>query len=645
MSRAMIPAALVAAAFTFGSPEPALAATSNVFAAAAAVENVTGARVAPATGRTEVVINVSGGVRVEDFALANPHRIVVDLHGARLGLPADAYDRQTRGVLRNLRFSQYNDNVVRVVLDVDDSRAYSILETEGAVRVAIQGGETFTEWSSGQAARTQPAVVGAPQVYQDEPVFVMQQPAPAPQPAPSQFAGASRDIAFSAAPGSSAAPSNARRITVTYDQADVRDVIAAFAAFSGRTIITGREVSGLITAEVKDQPWDTALHAILTAQQLAATQDEQGIITVDSYTNILARQSSEPLVTRLVSVNYATAGSLVETVQSLLSRDCAGFTNQGAGGAAGGRGGSNSDCITRGQVVADSSTNTLVISEVPSRMAEITNYVRQLDVRTPQVAIKAKLISVNRTQTEQLGVSYDFGGNDAFFNTLAPRVDGSGSPMEGEFMVGLGGNAMAGVANANRRYQQGSALNLIFTTMLGRYSLTTFLDALSEAQLSDVQAEPSIVTLDNRTARILVGQETPIRVIDAGSGGQVGQMPRATVEFKETGIILAVTPHITNNRQILMNVEAEQSQINNIGGDLGYVFDKRQARSQVLVGDGETAVVGGLTQTTITRNRSGIPLLSQLPLIGGLFSQTDTREQKQDLLILLTPRIVDEGQR
>src|SRR5690606_24780587 len=215
----------------------------------------------------------------------------------------------------------------------------------------------------------------------------------------------------------------------------------------GRTIVTGRDVQGEVTAEIKDQPWDIALNAILTAQGLAASQEDGGIITVDSYKNILARQSSEPLVTRLVQVNYATAGSLVETVQSLLSRDCAGFS--AAGGAGDAAAGAASQCLTRGQVIADSGTNTLVISEVPSRISEMTAYIRQLDVRTPQVAIKAKLISVNRTQTEQLGVSYDIGNGGTFFNTLAPRVGEDGNAADGEFLVNLGGNALASVANAN----------------------------------------------------------------------------------------------------------------------------------------------------------------------------------------------------
>ena len=210
--------------------------------------------------------------------------------------------------------------------------------------------------------------------------------------------------------------------------------------------------------------------------------------------------------------------------------------------------------------------------------------------------------------------------------------------------VSLGGDALAGVANASRKYKNGSAINLLFSTALGNYSLTSFIDALREQQLSDIQAEPSIVTLDNREARILVGQETPVRVIDAGAAAQIGQPVRANVQFKETGIILTVTPHITNNRQIRMDLQAEQSELRIIGGDLGFTIDKRNAKTQLLVGDGETAVIGGLTQTQITKNKSGIPILSDLPLIGRLFSQYDNREIKSDLLILITPHIIDEGE-
>jgi type IV pilus secretin PilQ/predicted competence protein len=311
----------------------------------------------------------------------------------------------------------------------------------------------------------------------------------------------------------------------------------------------------------------------------------------------------------------------------------------GSGQSAGGT------CIVRGDVAADSGTNSLIITEVSSRIPGLLQYIRQLDVRTPQVALKAKIISVSRTSIEQLGISYDLGSEAAYFNNVIPRNrPGTDTPETVEGRVTLGGDVLAGIGNASRKYRNGSALSLLFSTALGKYSLTAFLDALREQQLSDIQAEPSIVTLDNREAKILVGEETPVRVIDAGAASQIGVPARANVQFKETGIILTVTPHITNNRQIRMQIAAEQSELRLIGGDLGFTIPKRNATTQLLVNDGETAVIGGLTQTQITKNKSGIPLLSDLPLIGRLFSQTDTREEKRDLLILITPHIIDDGE-
>ena len=439
------------------------------------------------------------------------------------------------------------------------------------------------------------------------------------------------------------------RITVTYQNSDIRDVIAAFATFSQRTIVIGKDVQGTVTAEIKDQPWDVALQAILQAQGLAASEENTGIISVDSYANILAKEANEPLTTQLVAINYANAASLVGTISTLLSKDCskAGLTTAASGSATPNpqqQLQSAATCIIRGGVVADTSTNTLLVTEVASRMPDLMSYVKDLDVRTPQVALRAKIISVNRTSIENLGVSYDLASPSAFFNTLAPHSYGGKPTTTLESQVELGGEALAGVANANRKYRLGSALNLLFSTAIGKFSLTTFLDALRENNLADLQAEPSIVTLDNRVAEILVGQETPVRVIDAGSAGQVGVTARATVQFKESGIILRVTPHITSNRQIRMTVHAEQSALNVVGGDLGFFFDKSRADNQLLVADGETAVIGGLTQTRITKNRSGIPILSELPLIGKLFSQTDSREEKRDLLVLITPHIIDEGE-
>jgi type IV pilus assembly protein PilQ len=127
-------------------------------------------------------------------------------------------------------------------------------------------------------------------------------------------------------------------------------------------------------------------------------------------------------------------------------------------------------------------------------------------------------------------------------------------------------------------------------------------------------------------------------------GGAGAGAPRSTVQFKEVGIRLTVTPHVTNNRQILMELKTERSNVQTLAAaDLGFTINKQTSTNQLLVGDGETSVIGGLTVTTVTKTRSGIPLLSGLPIVGKLFSFSSESENRRDLIILVTPRIVDDG--
>jgi type IV pilus assembly protein PilQ len=658
----------IAAALSLASPEAGLRAAERASEYASLHANATSTTVRtvsviPTAGRAQVVIGVDASVEVDDFLLESPYRIVIDLKGATLGM-APRYDRLARGGVTNIRAAQFKPNVVRVVIEMDAAYPYEVTRGDGEVRVAVSGGvASFDAWHSSRdyaARNTAPSATSA---------------SPAPEAAPNGGTTPDANITSARAPldgasardvplrlTSPAVVSEQPRITVTYQDADIRDVIAAFASFSGRTIVVGKDVNGTITAEIKNQPWDVALRAILQGQGLAAAEDGlTGIITVDSYRNIAAKQSSEPVTTQLVAINYASAASLVGTLTNLLSKDCT------AGGVPEAPQNARTSCYARGAVAADTATNTLLITETPSRMADLLSYVKSLDVRTPQVAIKAKIIFVNRTDIEELGLSYDLGtGSDQFFSQLVPRIDptttkpvdtngdgvpdafGGGSPVNGDRIL-LGGNALSAIANANARVVS-PALSLVFSAALGKFQLTSFLDALQEVQLADLQAEPSIVTLDNRKAEILVGQEIPIRVLDVSTQGQQpGQtavnIPRATVQLKEVGIILSVTPHITNNRQILLKLHAENSDAQLASSDVGFIFGKQRADNQLLVGDGETAVIGGLTVTQVTSSKSGIPLLVDLPIIGRLFGVTRTSEQKRDLLILVTPHIIDDGDR
>ncbi|MFL5556848.1 MAG: AMIN domain-containing protein, partial [Gemmatimonadaceae bacterium] len=655
--------------------------------------------VVPSSGKTEVVIGVNAAVDVQDFTLDAPARVVVDLKGATLDMSHRSYDRVARGGIINIRYSQYRPNIVRVAIELDAKHPYEVNRGDGEIRIAITGGKTtdYTSWSAAPSRKayvaaptpppvrktavaprktvvnpdvttvasesTQSAIKSSPkvvaQVETSAPIDIQDDPTPpASEPAlPRATSTYDRPVAlFSQVQQSQQPP-----ITVTFQDTDIRDVIASFAAFSGRTIVVGKDVSGTVTAEVRNQPWDVALRAILQGQGLAASEDAvSGIITVDSYANILNRQASEPLQTQLVSINYARASALVPTIQQLLQKDCPQV--QSSGNVVNN---ARPSCVARGLVAADSTTNTLIITETATRLADVLQYVRNLDVRTPQVGIKAKIIFVNRTNIEDIGLSYDLGtGTDQFFSQLIKRPDpstlkpidtngdgvpdalGGGTPFQGDRVL-LGGNALSAIANANARVVN-PALSVVFSTALGKFQLTSFLDALQEVRLADLQAEPSIVTLDNRQASIQVGQEIPIRVLDAGTANLTGganpnAAPRATVQMKQVGIILTVTPHITNNRQILLLLHAENSDAQLASSDVGFIFGKQSGDTQLLVGDGETAVIGGLTVTQATQSKQGIPLLVDLPIIGRLFGETRTNDEKRDLLILVTPHIIDDG--
>jgi type IV pilus assembly protein PilQ len=588
-----------------------LVATAAVFAVSPARASdgpvsgeVTAVSLAPAAGSSEVVIAVRGAVDVRDFMLATPDRLVLDVVGAKLnGTAAALYDGVKRGGVTNLRYSQFRPDVVRVVIDLDKATPYTIDKGAGAIRISFSGQSSFQAWSSADA----PAPAAADDSVDAAP------------PAPVQVAhrpGAALPTTGSFGTARMEEP----RITVTWDRASIADVVAGFAAFSGRTIILGKDVKGEVTAEIKNQPWPQAFQAILSTQGLSAQEMAGGIIRVDAPSTLAALDSLEPLETSIVRINYAQAGSLSKTVESILTKN-------------------------RGRVVADTASNSLILTDTRSRIQNITDFVRGLDVRTPQLSIQAKIIFVDRTDIEQLGLKYDLGNRNQFFNKLVQRCC---DPETGKRyqptvnIVDLGGNSVSAVGNADASIT-GSALDLVFSTAIGGFSLTSFLSALERTELADIQAEPVISTLDNRQADILVGEETPVRVIDASSGG-TGATARANVQFKETGIRLTVTPHVTNNRQVLMQLHTERSAIQPLAAaDLGFIFQKQKADNQLLVNDGETAVIGGLTVTQVNKTRTGIPLLSGLPIVGKLFSFSDEQENRRDLIILVTPRITDDG--
>ncbi len=429
-------------------------------------------------------------------------------------------------------------------------------------------------------------------------------------------------------------PPGESRITATFVAAPLRDVLFAFSEFAGISIVPGADVAGIVSADIRDQPWEEALRVILDAHGLAARGLESGILRVDNIESLSRREGMEPLATEVFRLSHATASDVLPSVQSLLS--------------------------DRGGASLSLGANSVVVMDVDRVLVQVEALLRELDIRAPQITISARIVFVNRTGLEELGVAYDL--RDSRGQELFP-ADGTesdregarsavGEPADGEpsgqplnqDVVLLDGNSISALGNASVSVPD-AALSVVTSLLLGRHTLLAFLDALETLNLSRMEAAPYISVLNNQTARILVGERTPIRVLDAGAVGAAGAQsavaPTAAVDIQETGIVFEVTPRVTDGGNVLLDLHAERSfaEFTPAVSDAGVVFHTQEASSRVLVRDGETVAIGGLTVTEEIESRSGIPWLMRIPVLGALFRVDRRQKIQRDLVILVTPYI------
>jgi len=598
-------------------------------------------RVEPAAGFTEVVVRANGDFSYSDFLLTEPPRLIVDIKGARHALPRETFENIDRGGVVRLRTSQFRDDVVRIVVELVAPTSYTLTRQGREIRVSFPNlhGESFSSWASEPAPADLAAVEAA--IPLTEPVASSPRPAPrrslvAERNAQAQGQQEAAGIRQQQNPPTSQLP----RITVTFENTDIRDVLNNFAEFTGKSFVPGAGVEGTVTATIRNQPWDLALKAILESQGLTAVETSTGIIRVDQLQNLQERQQLIALETQIFRVNYAPVQDMASALSAVLSE--------------------------RGKVIANEATNSLIVTDVADNLQVARQLVEDLDVRTPQVVISGKIIFVDRSDIEELGIGWDLkdtNGNQLNEINPGPNQD----PREWEIVdadfdgvpetivkpltqvnqVSFSGSSIAALANARDRVAL-PALQLLSSVAIGDFRLFNFIDVLERMDLSDIVAAPTIQTMDNQAANILVGERTPIRIIDFGAGGAQGQtqqaqFPQATVQFEETGIKLEVTPHITPDRQIVIDLHAERSGIQLAPSDLGFTFQTQEGTTRLILDDGETGVIGGLTITEVTKSISGVPILMDLPLIGGLFRRSSSDDSKRDLLILVTPHIVDQA--
>lgn len=372
-------------------------------------------------------------------------------------------------------------------------------------------------------------------------------------------------------------------ITVDFHDADIRAVIRAFSEFSGVSIVAGREVEGKVTAKIMDLPWDKAFGVLMRANGYGV-EIKDGIYRVDRMEALRGQENLELLEPTVISLNYVNPEDISSTIESMLSE--------------------------RGSVQTDTKTNSLVVADVPERVKLIRDVVTRLDVKTEQVTIKSKLLFVNSVDLRQLGIDWKAS------NLLDPTVDTYGEVKTGQTVAD-------------------PFLEMTFGTFKTGTSISTILEALEENQMIDVQAQPQITTLDNLEASVFVGEKTPIRVLDVGAQATAA----ASIELIETGIKLTVTPHITNDRKIIMDLKAERSSAVTVPTEFGVEFQTQEGKTTLMVEDGQTAVIGGLTTVDTVKTHRGVPILSKIPLLGRLFRYTSDRVEKKDLLIFVTPYI------
>lgn len=576
-------------------------------------------RIVPTGMDTEIMVRAEGAVTHSEFSLANPTRLVLNIEGARHALPRWSYEEIARGGVIRLRSSQFRDDVVRLVFDLTVADGYEVVATEYGVAVRFPNpGGAFDPWSTALDGASAAMAMSA---------------------AKTESGVRIESVPSMVGPGAQESP----RISVAYDSASMLDVLAGFSEFSGLSIVSSSAVAELYVRgiEIRDQPWDLALDAILSSQGVGWRRRPSGIIEVDVLEGLRARDTLQT-ETRVFRINYASADSVAATLAELATPD-------------------------RGQVVAYQGTNSVIITDVPTVVERMDNLVRELDRRTPQVSIEAKIIFVNRTDVQELGIIYDLKDRPGAIlqgetqgnalNQIIPVPDPTQAPQlvdlngdgildpateaffknTNETIVDLTGSSVASLANANDRVV-GPALSILTAISIGDYQLFAFLEALESHSLSDVQAAPAIQVVDNHQARIHVGEKTPVRTLEAGAQTRAAEV---TVNYEDTGIILDVTPHITNNGQILLDLHAERSALRVDVSDVGFVFEKQVGQTRLLLDNGQTAVIGGLTLSEVSRSVSGIPGLMNIPVLGWLFRTTKDNERKIDLIILVTPHIVE----
>ena len=435
-----------------------------------------------------------------------------------------------------------------------------------------------------------------------------------------------------------------QRLTLNFQDIETRAVLQLLAETSGRNIVVSDTVQGNVTLRLRNVPWDQALDIVMTTKGLDMRQNGNVIIVAPAE-EIAARETAdleakqaiselEPMYSEFLQVNYAKASDLA----ALISAD--------AGG--------NSMLSERGSIAVDDRTNTLLVHDTAERLQNIRRMVTTLDIPIKQVLIESRIVVVNDDFSRDLGVRL---GVTAFHesgtNSGGTFITGTGTGSD--TMVGSALDNLSDPANGTiypisvpqlaNRYN----VNVPIENAAGRFALAVLeADYLVDLELTALEAEgrgeivstPRVITANQKEAIIEQGVEIPYQQ-SASSGA-------TTIQFKKAVLSLTVTPQITPDNNIIMDLRVHKDSVGDIistGGLGGTVpsIDTRNVQTQVLVADGQTVVLGGIYETERRTTISKVPFLGDIPVVGNLFKSRQRVDNKAELLIFVTPRILEEG--
>ena len=424
---------------------------------------------------------------------------------------------------------------------------------------------------------------------------------------------------------------NGQKLSLNFQNIEVRSLLQVIADFTNFNIVTSDSVSGSVTLRLQDVPWDQALDIILQAKGLGmrksgnvlwvAPKDEIAAKEKLDLESAAAVQSLEPLRTQSFQINYAKAAEIAAQL------------------TAGGSGAANSARIlsARGSVIAEPRTNQLFVTDIPSKLEQVQQLLAKLDIAVRQVLIEARIVEASDSFGKSLGVRLG-GGNSTNAATL-------GTTEGGPLNVGFGSTYTTGVSGTN----SGNFVNLPSTGALGYANAGTFaislfgesankflnleISALEADGKGKVVSSPRVVTADQIKALIEQGTELPYQV--ASSSGAT------SIAFRKANLKLEVTPQITPEGNIILDLDVTKDTVGQ-STPAGFAIDTKHIKTQVLVENGGTVVIGGIFTEDQTTDEAKVPFFGDLPGLGVLFRNKSSSSRKREMLVFITPKMIAE---